>query len=365
MKRHIAFYISSLRKGGAERVFANLAEYFYSKGYQVTVVTQYISDNEYSINPGIQRTISDIEETECSRFRIINFYRRFIKLRRIWMQIRPNLVFSCIGKNNFMAIATTLFSKIKVVVSIVGEPTAEYDTKGMRLTAKLLFRQADGIVFQTQDAKAFFPKYLQKKAIILPNSLNPLFIQERYTGVRDKQIVTVGRLDGNKNQKMLIEAFAGIEKKYPDYSVVCYGGGESRDKLTALIERLGLRNRVQLPGVTTDIVSAIRKSTLFVLTSDTEGMPNALIEAMALGLPVISTDCPCGGPRELITHGKNGMLIPVRGTETLTRTLDTLLSDAQLREQLGKNAAQIQERLHPDKINKQWESYFEKILGER
>lgn len=363
--KKIAFYIGSLKKGGAERVFVNLAEYFYKTGYQVTMVTQYTAENEYVISKGIERVISDLSDSEISDNRIVNFHRRTAKLRRIWRTVRPDLILSCIGKNNFMAVVTTLFSKIKVVVSIVGEPTEEYNSTVMRVLAKVLFIKADGIVLQTEDSKVFFPQYLLKKSVILQNSLNPLFIQDRYEGVRDRQIVSVGRLDANKNQTMLIEAFARIAVRYPEYSVVCYGDGESRAQLEALIERFNLQGRVQLPGITTDVAGMIRKASVFVLTSYTEGMPNALIEAMALGLPVISTDCPCGGPKELIRQGENGMLIPVGDVEALAASLVTLLEDTEFMEKLGRKAAQIQDRLNPERTNQQWKEYFEQILHQR
>lgn len=363
--KKIAFYIGSLKKGGAERVFVNLAEYFYKTGYQVTMVTQYTAENEYVISKGIERVISDLSDSEISDNRIVNFHRRTAKLRRIWRTVRPDLILSCIGKNNFMAVVTTLFSKIKVVVSIVGEPTEEYNSTVMRVLAKVLFIKADGIVLQTEDSKVFFPQYLLKKSVILQNSLNPLFIQDRYEGVRDRQIVSVGRLDANKNQTMLIEAFARIAVRYPEYSVVCYGDGKSRAQLEALIERFNLQGRVQLPGITTDVAGMIRKASVFVLTSYTEGMPNALIEAMALGLPVISTDCPCGGPKELIRQGENGMLIPVGDVEALAASLVTLLEDTEFMEKLGRSAARIQDRLNPERTNQQWKEYFELILHQR
>lgn len=363
--KKIAFYIGSLKKGGAERVFVNLAEYFCKIGYQVTMVTQYAAENEYVISKGIKRVISEIEETELTGSRIVNFYRRTANLRRIWKTVQPDLILSCIGKNNFMSVITTLFSKIKVVVSIVGEPTEEYSSTVMRVLAKVLFIKADGIVLQTEDSKVFFPQYLLKKSVILQNSLNPHFMRDRYEGVRDRQIVSVGRLDANKNQAMLIEAFAGIAERYPEYSVVCYGDGESRGQLEALIEQFHLQDRVQLPGVTTDVAAMIRKASVFVLTSYTEGMPNALIEAMALGLSVISTDCPCGGPKELIREGVNGMLIPVGDVEALTVALVTMLEDTVFMDKLGRNAAQIQDRLNPERVNQQWNEYFEGILNRK
>lgn len=360
--KHIAFFISSLHKGGAERVFVNLAEYFYANGYEVTIVTQYIGENEYTYSEGIHREISEIADTEVTSDRIGNFYKRYQKLRNIWKKIKPDLILSCIGKNNFMAVATSIGLPQKVVVSVVGEPTEEYYTKAMRILAKTLFLKADGIVLQTTDSKSFFPGYLQKRTVILQNSVNPLFIRELYEGEREKKIVSVGRLDENKNHAMIIKAFHQIHDKYPDYQLLIYGEGESRQKLETLIRECQLENKVYLPGITTDVIQAIEKAAMFILSSYTEGMPNALIEAMCLGLPVISTDCPCGGPKELITTGENGILIPVNDIDALAAAMEQIISDEKVSTMLGNNAAKICNRVNPEVTNQCWRDYFEQIM---
>ena len=362
-KKKIAFYCSSLTKGGAERVFANLAEYFNKKGYKVYMVTQYRLEDEYVISEEITRVISDLTSEETGKGRIKNFIGRFSKLRRIFKEIRPDIVFACNGKNNLMAMATNTFLKNKVVISVVADPKMEYPTKLMRFLSKTYFACADGIVLQTNEAKAFFPKRIQKKSVILPNSLNPKFLKPRYEGERKKEIVAVGRLDDNKNHAMLIRAFAKIAGEFPEYTVTVYGEGESRPDLEKLIKQLGLENRIFLPGRADAIEDKIYQSSLFVMTSDTEGMPNALIEAMSLGLPVISTDCPCGGPAELIRHGENGYLIPVRDNKALEQQLRYCLTHMSEIEEVGKHAAEIQKTMNPDSVNEAWEQYFNKVMN--
>ena len=361
--KKIAFYCSSLTKGGAERVFVNLAEYINKKGYKVYIVTQYRHEDEYIISDGITRVISDLTPEETGKGRIKNFVGRFLKLRRIFKDIRPDIVFACNGKNNLMAMATNTFLKNKVVISVVADPKMEYPTKVMRFLAKTYCALADGIVLQTNEARAYFPKRIQKKSVILPNSLNPKFLKSRYEGVRKSEIVAVGRLDDNKNHAMLIRAFANLAEEFPEYTVTVYGEGESRPELEKLITRLGLENRVFLPGRADAIEDKIYHSSLFVMTSDTEGMPNALIEAMSLGLPVISTDCPCGGPGELIRHGENGYLIPVRDEKALENQLRHCLTRVSEIEEVGKRAAKIQETMNPESVNKVWEQYFNKVMG--
>lgn len=359
----LAFYIGSLHKGGAERVFVNLAEYFLGQGYQVVMVTQYRKEDEYVLVDGIDRVISDITPQEITGSRILNFYRRLRKLHRIWKQEKPDLVLSCVGKNNFMTVVTTMFTRTKAVVSVVGEAKEEYPTKLMKTLANLLFPYATGVILQTERSRAFFSKIVGKTAVILPNSLNPLFIRPRFQGEREKRIVSVGRLDANKNHEMMIRVFANLIAKYPEYTLTIYGEGELREYLQELILVLKLEGKVFLPGIIPDVAEKIEKAALFLLTSNSEGVSNALIEAMALGLPVIATDVPSGGTVELIQHGENGWIIPVGDAVALEEAMDGILSDSELADRLGKEAHKLQERLAPEHVNTQWKAYFEACMN--
>lgn len=358
----LAFYIGSLNKGGAERVFVNLAEYFQNKGYQIVMVTQYQKENEYVLAEGIRRVISDIPPEETTGSRAVNFYRRMSRLHRIWKKERPDLVLSCVGKNNFMAVVTTMFTKTKPVVSVVGEAKEEYPNRLMKALANLLFPFASGVILQTERSKSFFSQRVSRTSVILHNSLNPLFIRERFRGEREKRIVSVGRLDANKNHEMMIRAFAGLAGRYPEYTLTIYGEGELREHLQKLIASLGLEEKVFLPGVVPDVAERIEKAALFLLVSYSEGVSNALIEALALGLPVIATDVPSGGTQELIRHGENGLIIPPGDEEALKAAMERLLSDGEYAERLGEQAHKIQERLAPERVNRQWQEYFESIL---
>lgn len=173
--KKIMFYISSLAKAGAQRVILNLTESLIEKGYQVTIVTTSQVENEYELPKGASRIISDIQGEEITANRIKNLKNRFCKLRNIWKKEKPDVIVSFIGKNNFMAILTAWGLKIPVAVSVRGEPMEEYYNGLLRFLAKYLFRKADGIILQTEDSKSFFPKKTTKKAVVLPNPLNPEF----------------------------------------------------------------------------------------------------------------------------------------------------------------------------------------------
>jgi len=363
--KSIAFYISSLRKGGAERVIVNLAEHFNKEGYRTLIVTTRKAEREYEISSGIRRRIAEPPEEALNRGRLGNFKLRFMTLRQIWKEERPDLILSFIGKNNMMAVLTSAFLKIPVVVSVRGNPPSEYPTKGLKFVADILFRRAAGVVLQTKDSASFFAKAVQRKSVILENPLNPAFIKPAFTGERRNEIVSVGILDENKNQAMLVKAFHGIAGEFPTMQLMLYGEGEKREELENLARELGIEERVHLPGQCDKVQDTIDKARIFVLTSDTEGSPNAVIEAMSLGLAVISTDCPCGGPAQLIQNRENGMLVPVRDEKALEGALREILGNPELEEKLRKNALQIQKTLEPEKILRKWQQYLEQWIRHR
>lgn len=358
-QKSIAFYIGSLSRGGAERVIVNLAAYFHSCGYAVALVTKEQSENEYPVPEGVTRIIADIQGNEISKNRIKNLFRRINKLRKIWKDVEPDHIVSFIKKNNFMAIVSAMGLHIPVVVSVRSNPSREYPDMLTRLLVRILFSRSAGVVLQTKQAKEFFPVSVQKKVKILPNSLSPQFLQQQCENVRAKEIVWVGRMDENKNPKLLLNAFARIAESYPDWVLKYAGGGPQLEELKDYCRQQNIETQVVFLGKTDQIPRILSSASIYVLTSKQEGMPNALIEAMVSGLAAVSTDCPCGGPADMIKHGENGLLIPVDDEQALTDALVRLMDEEEYRERLGKNAVKLIEKVHPDIVNRQWLEYIE------
>ena len=358
---HIACMISSLIKGGSERVMCNLADYFVQQGHRVTLVTQYQREDEYPLNPKVKRILSQITEEEMGSNRISNFIRRFQKLRNIWKVEKPDAILVFIGKNNFMALLTAWGLHIPVVVSVRADPNQEYPNGWMRFMARHLFKKAAGVVLQTRECMKFFPKAVQRKSVILHNPVNEVFFENPYEGEREHTIVTVGRIDENKNQALLIQAFALIAEDYPDYQIILYGKGDQEENLKQLARDLEIADHVTFAGNVSDVAEQIKKAGVFVLTSNTEGMPNALIEAMVLGLPVIATDCPCGGPRDLIEDGVNGILTPVGDINKLRENLQFIINNSEKAAIFGRNAHKTTQLFREKNVYQEWLEYILKI----
>jgi glycosyltransferase involved in cell wall biosynthesis len=193
---------------------------------------------------------------------------------------------------------------------------------------------------------------------VIRNPMSAKFFRPRFGGEREKTIVAVGRPVDYKNHRLLIEAFARIASDYPQYRLIIYGEGELRETLVKEVAELGLAERIQLPGNSEQIEEDIYRAMIYVLPSDFEGSPNSLIEAMLLGLACISTDCPCGGPAELITHGENGLLTPVGDVAKLAENLRYLLDNPHLIENFGRAAQALQELYEPQAVYETWERYL-------
>lgn len=369
-KPKLMLYIGSLRKGGAERVMGNLAEYFYTEGWETVLITTYHVDDEYILphglwdpatgepypgrTDGIRRIYSEPPASMTQGSRLHNFRSRVLFLRDIWKREQPDCILSFLNSCNNMALLSARGLQVPVVVSVRAVPALEYARKKDRIPMELLFPRAAAVVLQTRQAENFFPKNIRKRAVILPNPINPEFLLPRYEGEREKTVVCVGRIDENKNQAMLLRAFASVSGAHPEYTLHFYGSGESEESCQALAEKLSIGDRTYFHGSTSGIPEKIRKAGIFVLPSRTEGMPNALLEAMSLGLACISTDCPCGGPGELIRDGENGFLVPVDDDAALAQKLSLLMGDDSLVEKLGRNACRVQEDFQPGRISERW-----------
>lgn len=359
LRKRILFYLSDLEKGGAQRVICNLANYLVNS-YEVSIITTKESQAKYLLNNNIKVYNLKIKE---SKYRFANIFRRLYKLISLIRTINPDITITFLTSEIYRILIVKPFINSKVIISVRNDPNGIYNTKMKRRVINLLLRLTDGAVFQTHEAKSFFTKKVYKKSTIIMNPINENFIKPLYKGKRKKEIVAVGKLFEQKNHKLLINSFSKIVDKFPDYKLVIYGEGILRANLEEQVKNLCLEDKVLLPGISNNIVDSIYDSSLFVLSSDFEGVSNALLEALSLGLPVISTDCSGGGAREIINHGINGLLVPVNDVNELAESIERVLSDEKLSRSLSENAALMQEKLNPQKINKQWESYILDVIG--
>lgn len=344
--------------GGCERVIANLSNWFIDNNIECTIVTESEGPCFYDLKKEVK--LVSLDNSGGSNRSIIKSYK---KLRMLMRRLKPDLVISMPEKVNIWVALSLFGTGIPVVVSERNNPALYPKSKLKRALRMPCYRLAtNGVVFQTQDAMSYFPKYIQNKGVIIHNplDLNRIPSVESSTE-RRKEIIGVGRLVDQKNFKLLISAFSEFQKLHNDYVLKIYGEGPFQKELFKYASQILKPDSFLFPGKRSDVLELIKSSEVFVLSSDYEGMPNALIEAMALGLPVISTDCPIGGPRELIKNEVNGLLIPVGDKEALVKALCNVVNNEELRMKISRNALAIRETLEVNKIANEWLNFLQHV----
>lgn len=356
MKRHI-FFIGTLCNGGAERVVSILAGHMAKQGMDVEILTYYDRPVSYELDSRVKLTAVETMTGSGNKLKNLFAIRKYFKKN-------GKVIISFLAPFNIMAIAANFGSGVPIIAADRNDPTKVPSNTIVRKVRDFLYRFATGVVVQTQKNKAYFSRGVQKKSRVI---YNPIDLKD-YAGIalkieKEKKIVTAGRLMPQKNQKMMIRAFASVHAKHPDYKLVIYGEGPSREELEQLVKELNLTEHVLLPGNVSDIHDHIKNAEIFVLSSDYEGMPNALIEAMCLGLPSISTKV--SGATDLIADHENGLLTELDCQEQLETAMLELIEEKVLAEKLAANAAKLNEELEVSKIMQQWTDFIKELTQEK
>ena len=291
------------------------------------------------------------------------FYRnisRTKKLYKIVKKERPTLIISFLPESNFRAIIAAKLNKIPIIISVRNNPAQEYKSKFYYYAQKILYPIADGVVFQTEDAKKWFPQKIQDKSEIIMNQVASIFF--KVNNISEDYYVSVGRLTEQKNYELLIRAFARFVQKTSPQKLFIYGEGELKQKLQNLINENKMSEYIILKGISENIPLVLSKAKAFIMSSKYEGMPNALLEAMAVGVVVVATDCPCGGPKMLINNKKNGILVNNNDEEELFNALVYIENNKYEREKMKKNAKVFAARFRPEYVFRQWTKYADEVI---
>ena len=354
----IMFNTSSMGKGGAERVISILANALVNKN-EISILVNIDNEIAYTLDNRIK-----IIKLDCKRVKsnLIRNIKRIKMSESIIKKEKPDIIISFLPIPSYrMLFLKKKFPNIKQIVADRNDPKQEYKSIIDRFLMKKLYKRADGFVFQTNQQKNYFSKGIQKKSVIIYNPIKNEFLNKNILK-KEKIIINVGRLVDQKNQEMLIDAFSEVQKQNSNYKLKIFGDGPLKEKLKIKINELKINDSVELCGISNDIKNELEKSEIFVLTSNYEGMPNALIEAMALGMPVISTDCDCGGPKELIKNNVNGVLIPVDDRKALIGAINRIISEKDFAREIGKNAEKIKNNLKIENIVMEWENFIKYII---
>ena len=370
----ILFFINSLSLGGAERVTANLANFWSKKGWEVIVISLASDSIDfYQLDPSIRRISLNLN-TESFNLLLAfkNNIRRILFLRRELMRFKPDIALSIMTTANILLTLAKI--GLKNIVAVGSErtyPSQQTISWVWRVMRRYLYSRLSAIVSLTHESAFWLKKYTNsKKIVVIPNSVVfPLPLQKPIIKIspkfkKQKILLSVGRLSEEKQFDILISVFQKLIFDFPDWVLVILGEGNIRYQLEKQIKSLKMENHVFLPGNTGNIGEWYASADIYVLTSRYEGFPNSLVEAMAHGLPAISFDCDTG-PRDIIRNGIDGLLVSEMNIDELSKALRQLMDDDILRNKFAEMAIEVRERFSLEKVAKMWEELFMNILYEK
>ena len=363
---NLLFVISGMTMGGAERVMATLANEMVLRGHNVTILTFHETLPAYHLRSEVklismESGINTSLKSKNSKFRIMKsaissmkFYLAQVKREK------PDLILSFLSKTNLICILgkKIKYRNIPVIVSERADPTQR--TGLIQKCVERYYKYSDVVVCQSKKVEMFFKKY-NANTTVIPNPVNEHCINTDLIRKRTNKIIAAGRLDKQKNYDLLIDSFFEVSKKLSDYTLEIYGKGPEKERLKQKISNLGLDGKVVLKGTRENLMKNVADAKLYVMSSDFEGFPNALVEAMASGIPVISTDFPTGVAKELIKDGENGYVVPVGDKELLTEAIIKILSNKDIQDEMSKKNVNLREVLNIKCIANQWEQLFNKV----
>lgn len=372
----LVFCLNSLyHVGGSERVWIERVNYLSENtDYQLYLIT---TDQDrrkifYEVNSKINLIDLDINYYKDKE---LNFIKRIFqfkkkqkkhlkKLEKTLNEIQPDIV---IGHGTEEKWLLPYFKgKYKIILE------HHLEKNFLKKSAKnILYKlKADYFIYKEKKLINIYDEFLvlteqdkkqwsNDRIKAIPNPLP--FYPTEVSSLKNKKIISIGRLEYQKGYDILIDVWNIISKKYPDWSLEIYGEGPERENLQNKINKLDLGKSFLLKGVEKNIVNKYLESSFYVMSSRFEGMPMVLLEAMSCGLPVISFDCPCG-PRDMIKDNENGFLIEFGNIEKMAKKIEELIITEEKRKLFGKNAKRNVQIFSQDKVMNQWKELFESMV---
>ena len=316
--KKVMITVTTLFGGGAERVVSVWANQLTDYGYDVSLLLYGRSEKEYPISNRVKiYTVAD----NYTEYKKLGYFKRLRKMRLLIKEAAPDVLINFLPRMQIWVMFATFGMKLSKIETVRVSPWEVCkNSKIEKMLWKTCFSKAKAIIVQTAEQADFFSSKVQKKCVVIPNPISSQYRDNPKLCYADKvtKFVAAGRITEQKNYPLMIEAFNVAKKDCPQITLSIYGTGEESyiSKMQHLIDERGLSDSVKLMGRTTDMLSVLQNADAFLMTSDFEGMPNALAEAMVIGLPCISTNCRTG-PKDMIEDQKNGYLTQVGDVDSV------------------------------------------------
>ena len=395
-KKKVVMVMPHMVGGGAERVAAQIMNKLNERGYDTRFILTSAKKNEVVRSDLNEKTelilLSEEMKAETSGQKLVHLparaystifgklyekqgkyvpasigkatiewqYHREIKWLRNYLKQNPDMTVIAFSQPA-MPIIVLAADKLpnKVIISERADPNRLMKKRYGKPFIEKYYTRADVAVFQTEDAKSVYPEAVSKKGTVIFNPLKDNLMQP-YHGERNKYITTFCRISNQKNLPLLVEAFDQVHSKHPEYTLRIIGDGSNEEgreilqKIESRLNEFGLKKSVKFEPFMKNVHEAVIKDAMYVNSSDYEGISNAMLEAMAIGMPVVCTDCPIGGAKATINNGENGLLVPIQNAEALANAMNHVIEDKELADKLSHNASQIRDELSLDKITEKW-----------
>lgn len=354
IKKEIIIATGTLGGGGAERVFLNIANELSKRGFRVHVL---VTGTKIASNYHVDDSIVIDKILSQKKNKILKVFDKLIKFRRYLKCHNGATVISFFSDVSSYCIFSTIGLNIRNIVSERNDPYTTPKNRIKHILRDIVFGYADWCVFQTKEAREYFRASIQKNSSIINNPMNLDLVPQVAPGrKKNKTIIGVGRINPQKNFLLLVKSFEKIMQEFPEYDLKIYGEiGDKADDVITYIKENALENRIKLMGFSDNIYQHFLESEVYVLSSDYEGVSNTMLEALAIGIPTIATNCPIGGAAKFIQNGETGILVQVGNENEMSSALKKLLEHPELREKLSKNSVKIRNKLSVSKICDEWE----------
>lgn len=358
----ICFCIDTMESGGAERVASMLCNEFVELGHEVDLIM--ISAQKKISFYDLDKKINLIPLLSCCKKKNSSFLNKVFLLKKHFKNNHYEVVISFLPNVNFCVfLSLKRFNGTIHIASERNNPYQDPQSKIRRFFKELAFKNADGIVFQTEDAKNYFNNKIKCPVQVIKNPVLPVINNIDLEAKTNGNIISVGRLEEQKNFPLLINAFFQFNKLYPSSRLKIFGEGSLKDKLAELVDSLNLSNIVQLCGNSKTWIEDNYNCSLFINSSFYEGMPNSLLEALINGMPCIASDCPIGGSRELLSY-RNGLLFNNDNQQDLINKMCFLYNNDTLVAEYRRANFKMRDYYSSQTISKQWIEFIERIIHE-
>ncbi len=394
--KKVIFVLPVMRGGGAERVAAQIANQMNSRGMEVTFVLTSdaaasvkrtdLSENiplvllrdprpkESLLKRLCFKAYGKAASLMCKPYEILKkpvpaglaklslsaeYHSEIGQMRKLLIEAPDAAVVSFLQPSIPIVLLAARKLPNSIIISERGDPRRLMKKRYGRRFVERYYSRADKIVFQTEDARSVYPDSVAQKGVIISNPIKP-DLPQPYHGARNRCITTFCRISNQKNLPLLIDAFAAVHQKHPGYLLRIIGdalndeGKQVLETIKTMIVGYGIRDAVRFEPFNAHVHKDIIRDAMYVNSSDYEGISNAMLEAMAIGMPVVCTDCPIGGAAATVTDGENGLLVPIQNPDALGNAINRVIEEDGLADIFSENAAKIRTLLSLETITEKW-----------